>query len=136
MIRTLLFVLAILMNGCGSKTDADSNSYSVVDLFEENNCKIYVMEFRTQQDVLFRFATSGKCNELTSEEYTLTYKKYLEEPHRKTMSIVKQKIRLDYPSTFAFDRMEIMAITKKTFNCEVSIAQTWDDGIELVLFRK
>lgn len=112
------------------------NSYKSKDLYETNDCKLYIMMFAEQNEYLFRYTMNGVCQEM-DEEVCLKYYKNILEGYTNSSKMQKsQKVIIELYSYSEILKDEIILVTEQKLNVSILVSKKWDGGFEMTLSPK
>lgn len=130
-----LFFMVISACRNSQRMDID-NSYKSKDLFETNDCKLYIMLFAEQNEYLFRYTMNGVCQEMDEEICLKYYKKILEGYANSAKMQNSQKAIIELYSYSEILKDEIILITEEKLNVSILVSKKWEGGFEMTLTPK
>lgn len=107
----------------------EKNSYKIIEYLNTDDCSIYAMKFKPDNNILFRISTSGPCSVLDKNTFLNAYKKVLKDSSE--INFFKGKFLIvECPSNLQVSQGAINELTKEitgnSFESEFDKIQDFD----------
>lgn len=133
MIRLLfvsIFALLFSYSCTDKKLSGKSNTYEMIELSKTDDCSVYAMKFKSGSETLLKLNTSGLCSNIESQQILNAFERTLSDNAiSKSTEVGNGKvILLEYPSRLDLDIVEVLSLTERILQKDVSYETNSTNG--------
>lgn len=124
------FVLLFSFSCTDKKLSGKFNTYEMIELSKADDCSVYAMNFKSGSETLFKLNTSGRCSNIESQQILNAFERILSDNAVSKSNKVKNGkiILLEYPSRLDLDIVEVVSLTERTLQNDVSYETNSTNG--------